>query len=65
MNLEGYKKYNMKVVITEKQLKMITEIVTNKEVFCDRCNWNWSLDDGGNDPYICHKCGHDNSVDKK
>ena len=55
----------MKVVITEKQMKMILEIVTNKEVFCDRCNWNWSLDDGGNDPYICHKCGHDNSDNKK
>ncbi len=36
------------------------EIVTNKKVICDNCGWSWKLSDGGNDPYICHKCGHDN-----
>ncbi len=24
------------------------------------CGWSWDLKDGGDDPYICHKCGHDN-----
>ena len=54
----------MKIIITERQKRMILEIVTNNEVFCDNCNWNWSLDDGGNDPYICHKCRHDNTPKK-
>jgi hypothetical protein len=31
------------------------EIVT-----CDNCGWEWNLEDGGKDPFICHKCGHDN-----
>jgi len=52
----------MKILITERQLKLIERVINN-EVFCDKCNWNWSLDDGGNDPYICHKCGHDNTPD--
>ena len=51
----------MNILITEKQKKMILESVTNKEVICDKCEWSWDLSDGGNDPYICHKCGHDNS----
>ena len=46
-------------MITERQFKLIERVIDN-EVFCDKCNWNWSLDDGGNDPFICHKCGHDN-----
>ena len=49
----------MKIIITERQFKLIERVIDN-EVFCDKCNWNWSLDDGGNDPFICHKCGHDN-----
>ena len=28
---------------------------------CEKCGWKWDLEDGGNDPYTCHKCGHDNS----
>jgi hypothetical protein len=30
------------------------------QIVC-KCGWEWDLKDGGNDPYICHKCGHDNS----
>ena len=51
----------MRIVITEQQLKRIVELVTNKEVICDKCGWSWELSDGGEDPYMCHKCGHDNS----
>jgi hypothetical protein len=51
----------MKIFITENQYKRIIETVTNKEIICDKCGWSWDLSDGGNDPYICHKCGHDNS----
>lgn len=36
------------------------ETVTNKEVICDKCSWSWKLSEGGNDPFICHKCGYDN-----
>lgn len=41
--------------------KILKEIVTKKEVICDKCGWSWDLSDGGDDMYICHKCGHDNT----
>lgn len=25
------------------------------------CGWHWKKSDGGKDPYVCHKCGHDNT----
>ena len=49
-----------KIHITEEQLKNIVELVTKKRVICDKCEWSWKLSDGGDDPYICHKCGHNN-----
>lgn len=53
----------MKIVINERQFKLIERTIED-EVFCDKCNWNWSLKDGGSDPYICHKCRHDNTPKK-
>ncbi len=40
----------------------MTHFDENKDskIICD-CGWSWDLKDGGNDPYVCHKCGHDNS----
>ena len=51
----------MNILITERQKKMILETVTNKEIICDKCGWSWDLSDGGEDPYICHECGYNNS----
>jgi ribosomal protein S27AE len=55
----------MKVLVKESQLRRIFEIVTKDKVICDECGWSWDLADGGDDPYICHKCGHDNFVEIK
>jgi hypothetical protein len=41
--------------------KLTLEKITNTEIICDKCNWTWKIKDGGNDLYICHKCGHDNA----
>jgi hypothetical protein len=41
----------------------INEVVTDTEVICDNCGWEWPIVDGGDDLYICHKCGHDNNPD--
>jgi hypothetical protein len=30
------------------------------EIKCS-CGWSWDLAEGGQDPYICHKCGADNT----
>jgi hypothetical protein len=54
----------MKIYITENQLQKIYETVTDGKVTCDECGWSWDLSEGGDDPYVCHKCGHDNSQDE-
>ena len=41
--------------------KKLQEAVTDTEVICDNCDWHWSIEDGGKDLYVCHKCGHDNT----
>jgi hypothetical protein len=41
----------------------INELVTDTEVICDNCGWEWKIEDGGDDLYTCHKCGHDNNPD--
>jgi cytidyltransferase-like protein len=39
--------------------KLNEKIIGNK-IECDNCGWSWNIKDGGDDLYICHKCGHDN-----
>jgi acetyl-CoA carboxylase beta subunit len=50
----------MKIFISEEQLKVISESIQNGKVKCDGCGWEWNISDGGDDVYVCHKCGHDN-----
>ena len=40
--------------------KLDEEIVGNS-IVCDNCGWSWKIADGGDDLFICHKCGHDNT----
>ena len=40
---------------------MMAETVTATDIICDNCGWEWAKKDGGDDLYICHKCGHDNT----
>ena len=37
----------------------------NDKVICDNCGWSWKLSEGGNDAYVCHKCGMDNTKKHK
>ena len=41
--------------------KSINEEVVGDKIVCDNCGWSGNIEDGGNDLYICHKCGHDNT----
>ncbi len=50
----------IKLIVTESQLTNIIEVVTKTKVICDNCGWSWKLSEGGDDPYICHKCWHNN-----
>lgn len=50
----------MKIILRKKQLETIMELLDSEKVICEECGWSWKLSDGGDDPFICHKCEHDN-----
>jgi hypothetical protein len=45
----------------EKKTFSFSEQVQGDSIICNNCGWTWKIKDGGNDLYICHKCGHDNT----
>jgi hypothetical protein len=57
----GLKKKPIKKGLLESDYLNQFDYLTNGKVTCVNCGWEWNLKDGGNDPYICHKCGYDNS----
>jgi len=38
----------------------VNESIVGEKIKCDNCSWSWNIVDGGDDLFICHKCGHDN-----
>ena len=40
---------------------LLEELDSDGNVVCDNCDWAWDIVTGGDDPYTCHKCGHDNT----
>ncbi len=38
----------------------LNEAIVGEKIECDKCDWSWNIVDGGNDLFICHKCGHNN-----
>ena len=55
--LSVQEKNNIFVILSNE----ISEAIVGKKIQCDNCPWNWNIKDGGDDLYICHKCGHDNT----
>jgi hypothetical protein len=55
---EAYEKGNMTF---RNWTDTLTEGVFGNRIVCDNCGWSWKIKDGGDDLYICHKCGHDNN----
>lgn len=49
----------------EKKTFSFSEQVQGDSIVCDNCGWTWKIADGGDDLYICHKCGHDNTPKSK
>ena len=50
-----------KFIVLKKSIIDITESIVGDRIECDKCNWSWPIKDGGDDLYVCHKCGHDNT----
>jgi hypothetical protein len=44
---------------------ILNEKIEGSKVICDKCAWHWDIsdgyDDGETNPYLCHKCGNDNT----
>jgi hypothetical protein len=40
--------------------KNYNEVIDGDSIICDKCGWQWKMEDGGTDMYICHKCGFNN-----
>lgn len=43
---------------------LLETAVADAVVLCNGCGWEWELADGGKDPYLCHKCGTDNTPEQ-
>ena len=39
----------------------LNEAIVGDKIECDGCSWSWKIADGGDDLFMCHKCGHDNT----
>jgi hypothetical protein len=55
---EAYEKGNMTF---RNWTDTLTESIIGDKIECDNCDWSWKIKDGGDDLYLCHKCGHDNT----
>jgi len=55
---EAYEKGNMTF---RNWTDTLTEGIFGDRIVCDNCGWNWPIKDGGDDLYICHDCGYDNT----
>ena len=40
--------------------KILNEAIVGEKIECDNCDWSWDIVSGGDDLFVCHKCGHDN-----
>ena len=40
--------------------KILNEAIVGDKIECDNCDWSWDIVSGGDDLFVCHKCGHDN-----
>jgi len=59
-NLE--KEANLKGTMTFRNWtdSILNEAVVGDKIECNKCGWSWNIVDGGNDLFMCHKCGHNN-----
>ena len=55
----------MKIVITESQYNKLIENESDEIITCKQCDWKWKKSEGGEDPLVCHQCGHNNDPNSK
>lgn len=55
----------MKIVLTESQYIKLVESENDETIKCNQCGWKWKKSEGGDDPLVCHQCGHNNDPNSK
>jgi glucose-1-phosphate thymidylyltransferase short form len=50
--------------VLKKYTLRLTESIVGDRIVCDDCGWAWKIEEGGDDLYMCHQCGHDNTPQK-
>ena len=50
-----------KNTIMSRMGQIVNEAIVGEKIECDNCGWSWNIVDGGDDLFICHKCGYDNT----
>jgi hypothetical protein len=43
----------------------ISKSLLGSIIICKDCGWEWEIKEGGKDPYICNKCGCNNSIESE
>ena len=59
---------NDKDGLTNEHFNLLQEsektIGKRKKLDCKKCNHSWEMEKGGDNPYLCHKCGFDSKKNK-
>lgn len=61
-NEKGDITINNKPLLKFRILPKLKEESIGAKIECGNCGWSWRVEDGGDDLYICHKCGNDNEA---
>ena len=44
------------------RMKRALDQIDVDKIICSNCNWSWKRSDGGDEPFVCHKCDFDNET---
>ena len=58
--LEGYNGEDERILGEDIYYSIPNEYAKGGTIECGSCSWSWDRKDGGDDMYVCHKCGTDN-----
>ncbi len=48
------------ILLWEKEATFLSE--DTDKIICSNCSWSWKRSEGGDDPFVCHKCYFDNTT---
>ena len=60
MKIKSYFSHHFFNMNLQQTIRRILREEFDKKVTCT-CGWSWKYSEGGDEPYLCHKCGNDNS----